>query len=151
MTEGASPTQRRTIIPRSAHARIDIRVTPDTPESVIRDIVDRTVAEHQGRTDGIGFTVSLAGQPASYTSPSRPEFGWLLRLLEEDGDEAVALPTLCGTLPAHVFTDVLGIPSFWLPSANSDNQQHDVNEHYVLRHFYRQIRLYTRIASTRPM
>ena len=152
MTDGASPAQRRTIIPRSAHARVDIRVTTDTPPPAIRDIVERTVADHQGRTEGIGFTMTISGQPASYTSPMRPEFGWLLRLLDEDGDdEPVALPTLGGTLPAYVFTDVLGIPSFWLPSANSDNQQHDVNEHYVLRHFYRQITLYSRIASTRPL
>ena len=31
MTDGASLTARRTIIPRTANARLDIRVTPDTP------------------------------------------------------------------------------------------------------------------------
>jgi len=30
-----------------------------------------------------------------------------------------------------VFTDVLGIPCLWDPRG----QQHDINEHYVLRHF----------------
>jgi acetylornithine deacetylase/succinyl-diaminopimelate desuccinylase-like protein len=151
-TEGTSAAQRRTIIPRSAHARLDVRLTPDTPLAAIEEIVKRAVADHQGRTTGITFTLRTGGQPASYTSPARPEFGWLLRLLDEVGDtEPVAMPTLGGTLPAWVFTELLGIPSFWLPSANSDNQQHDVNEHYVLRHFYRQTDLYARIASTRPM
>jgi hypothetical protein len=118
----------------------------------MREIVERTVGEHQGRTPGVTFTAKASGQPASYTSPARPEFGWLLRLLEEHSDEEpVALPILGGTLPLHVFTDVLGIPCLWIPAANSNNQQHDINEHYVLRHFYRQIELYAAIVSSRPM
>ncbi len=152
MSDGASPNLRRTIIPRTAHARLDIRLTPDTPVAAMVDIVQRAVADHQSRTPGITFTVETDGQPASYTSPARPEFGWLLRLLEEHGgEEPVALPILGGTLPLHVFTDVLGIPCLWIPAANSNNQQHDVNEHYVLRHFYRQTTLYTAIVSSRPM
>ncbi len=92
-----------------------------------------------------------SGQPASYTSPARPEFGWLLRLLEQqDEGEPIAVPILGGTLPLHVFTESLGIPALWIPAANSGNQQHDVNEHYVLRHFYRQIALYAAIVSSRP-
>jgi acetylornithine deacetylase/succinyl-diaminopimelate desuccinylase-like protein len=152
LSDGASPTLRRTIIPRTAHARLDIRLTPDTPVAAMREIVQRAVADHQSRTPGITFTVETDGQPASYTSPARPEFGWLLRLLEEHGgEEPVALPILGGTLPLHVFTDVLGIPCLWIPAANSNNQQHDVNEHYVLRHFYRQTTLYAAIVSSRPM
>jgi acetylornithine deacetylase/succinyl-diaminopimelate desuccinylase-like protein len=151
-TDGTSPVARRTIIPRQVRARLDIRLTADTPLAAIEEVVRATVADHQSRTPGVTFTVHMAGQPASYTSPARPEFGWLLRLLEEVGDtEAIAMPTLGGTLPAWVFTERLGIPSFWIPSANSDNRQHDVNEHYVLRHFFQQIALYRRIVSTRPL
>jgi hypothetical protein len=72
-------------------------------------------------------------------------------LLEEHGgEEPIALPILGGTLPLHVFTDVLGIPCLWIPAANSNNQQHDVNEHYVLRH-YRQTALARRDRVSRPM
>jgi acetylornithine deacetylase/succinyl-diaminopimelate desuccinylase-like protein len=151
MTDGASPQLKRTIIPRTVHARLDIRVTPDTPPAAVTEIVERAVADHQGRTPGVTFTATTEGQPASYTSPARPEFGWLLRLLElQDDGEPVALPILGGTLPLHVFTEVLGIPALWIPAANSDNQQHDVNEHYVLRHFYRQTALYAAIVASRP-
>ena len=111
MSDGASPTARRTIIPRTAHARLDIRVTPDTPPAAMIEIVERCVADHRDRTPGITFSVKTRRQPASYTSPARPEFGWLLRLLEQHGDaEAVALPTLGGTLPLWVFTETLGHP-----------------------------------------
>ncbi len=151
MTDGASPTLRRTIIPRSVEARLDIRLTPDTPLAAMVEVVERAVADHQGRTPGVTFTVTTAGQPASYTSPARPEFGWLLRLLEQQDDgEPVALPILGGTLPLHVFTETLRIPALWIPAANSHNQQHDINEHYVLRHFYRQAALYAEIVASRP-
>lgn len=151
ITDGASPRLTRTIIPRSAHARLDVRLTPDTPPDAVIAIIEQTVAAHQSLTEGIGFSVRCDGMPASYTSPKHPAFDWLLGLLAEQGDgEPVALPILGGTLPNYVFTDVLGIPSFWLPAANADNQQHDINEHYVLRHFYQQMRLYERVVSTQP-
>jgi acetylornithine deacetylase/succinyl-diaminopimelate desuccinylase-like protein len=151
MTDGASPTARRTIIPRTATARLDIRVTRDTPPAAMERIVEQVVAAHRDRTPGITFSVRFASQPASYTSPARPEFGWLLRLLAEHGDaDPVALPTLGGTLPLWVFTETLGIPALWIPAANSDNQQHDVNEHFVLKHFFGQIALYDAIVSSRP-
>lgn len=152
MTEGASPQQRRTIIPRSAHARVDVRLTPDTPLAAMAELVDRAVADHSTRSGKITFTVHTSGQPASYTSPTRPEFPWLLGLLAAQGDaEPVALPILGGTMPTHVFTEILGMPAFLIPAANSNNQQHDVNEHYVLRHFYQQTALYRRIVSSRPV
>jgi acetylornithine deacetylase/succinyl-diaminopimelate desuccinylase-like protein len=151
MTDGASPDARRTIIPRAVYARLDIRLTPDTPLAAMAELVERAVADHRGRTPGVVFTVSTAGQPASYTSPARPEFGWLLRLLAQQEDGApVALPILGGTLPLHVFTETLGIPALWIPAANSGNQQHDINEHYVLRHFYTQTALYAAIVASRP-
>jgi len=151
MTDGASPNLNRTIIPRTAHAKLDVRLTPDTPPDAVTAIVERAAEQRQGQTEGISFTVRAAGMPASYTSPDHPAFDWLLRLLAEQGDgDPVALPILGGTLPNYVFTDVLDIPSFWLPAANADNQQHDINEHYVLKHFYQQTRLYERIASTLP-
>jgi acetylornithine deacetylase/succinyl-diaminopimelate desuccinylase-like protein len=151
MTDGASPALRRTIIPRTAHARLDIRVTPDTPPAAMEALVEQVVAEHRDRTPGLTFSLRMQSQPASYTSPARPEFGWLLRLLEQHGDaEPVALPTLGGTLPLWVFTETLGIPALWIPAANSDNQQHDVNEHYVLRHFFAQTALFDDVVSSRP-
>jgi acetylornithine deacetylase/succinyl-diaminopimelate desuccinylase-like protein len=150
-SEGTSLEQRRTVIPRAAHARVDIRLTPDTSPEAMTALVGRAVADHAKAAAGVTFSVRTTGQPASYTSPARPEFAWLLRLLGEQGDgPPVALPTLGGTLPTWVFTRLLGMPGFVIPSANSDNQQHDVNEHYVLRHFFAQSTLYSRVVSTRP-
>jgi len=150
-TEGTSAAQRRTIVPRAVQARLDVRLTPDTPLEAVEELVRQAVAAHAASGGPVRVTARLAGQPPSYTSPSRPEFPWLLGLLAAQGEgEPVALPILGGTLPTHVFTATLGVPVFLLPSANSDNRQHDVNEHYVLRHFFAQTSLYERIASSRP-
>jgi acetylornithine deacetylase/succinyl-diaminopimelate desuccinylase-like protein len=150
-SEGTSLEQRRTVIPRAAHARVDIRLTPDTSPEAMAALVHRAVADHAKAAEGVRIDVRTHGQPASYTRPDRPEFAWLLRLLGEQGDgPPVALPTLGGTLPTWVCTELLGIPTFVIPSANSDNQQHDVNEHYVLRHFFGQTALYARIVASRP-
>lgn len=150
ISDGASPELMRTIIPRTAHARLDIRLTPDTPPAAVRALVED--AARLADEPGITFDVRTGGDlPASYTAPDRPEFDWLLGLLAAmDEGEPVALPILGGTLPSYVFTDLLGIPAFWLPAANSDNQQHDINEHYILRHFFGQIELYRRIVGSLP-
>jgi acetylornithine deacetylase/succinyl-diaminopimelate desuccinylase-like protein len=152
MTDGASPELFRTIIPRTAHARIDVRLTPDTPPDAVWSIIEQAVESHTKETEGVTFrAVTSKNTPSSYTSPARPEFEWLLRLMREQGEgEPVAMPMVGGTLPNYVFTDVLGIPSFWMPAANTDNQQHDINEHYVLCHYFSQTRLYERIVSSRP-
>src|SRR5207237_1113783 len=47
MTDGASPELRRTIIPRSVHARLDIRLTPDTPLAAMVEIVERAAARRR--------------------------------------------------------------------------------------------------------
>src|SRR5207244_6056689 len=49
MTDGASPELRRTIIPRSVHARLDIRLTPDTPLAAMVEIVEREIGRASGR------------------------------------------------------------------------------------------------------
>jgi acetylornithine deacetylase/succinyl-diaminopimelate desuccinylase-like protein len=152
MSEGASPELTRTIIPRSVHARLDVRLTPDTPPAAVRALVEAAATSaSRGGEPGISFTVRTGDDlPASFTPPEHPACDWLLGLLAEAGGPPVVVPLLGGTLPGYVFTEVLRLPTFWLPAANSDNRQHDINEHYVLAHFFQQMDLYRRIASSRP-
>ena len=73
MTEGASPMLRRTIIPRSAHARLDIRLTPDTPLAAVRELVERVrmvlrVAVPHG-VSRPAVSVSMSELPFAANSP----------------------------------------------------------------------------------
>lgn len=150
-TEGTSAALPRTIIPRSAHARLDVRITPDVPPAAVDSMLEEALAEQRERHPGVRLSVKRAVTPASYTPASRPEFDWLLGLLaKHGGSEPVAIPLLGGTVPVWVFTETLGLPAFWLPAANSDNNQHDLNEHFILRHFFTQTALYAAIVSSRP-
>src|SRR5439155_15579877 len=123
--------------------RLDIRLTPDTPVAAVTAILDETVAAHGLANPGINFRVEKSVTPPSYTKPDEAILKWLLAILAaESGFEPVAMPLLGGTLPVWVFTETLGIPCYWLPAANSDNNQHDVNEHFILRHFFQQTEVY---------
>ena len=56
------------------------------------------------------------------------------------GERAVLLPTMGGTVPMWVFTDLLKIPTLLVPYANQNNRQHGPNEHMRLDHLFRGIR-----------
>jgi len=59
----------------------------------------------------------------------------------------VILPLLGGTLPAYVFTEILGLPAYWLPGAQANNRQHDVNEHLHVAHFLAQPGWYAAVLA----
>jgi hypothetical protein len=44
------------------------------------------------------------------------------------GREPVLLPTLGGSVPIYIFTDVLNVPTIGVPIANHDNNQHQPDE-----------------------
>jgi hypothetical protein len=41
------------------------------------------------------------------------------------------LPNIGGGLPNHVFTDVLGLPTLWLPHSYPGCRQHGPDEHLL--------------------
>lgn len=48
------------------------------------------------------------------------------------GKELHILPNLAGSLPNDMFTDVLGIPTIWVPHSHADCGQHGPNEHALI-------------------
>lgn len=140
ISEGVTPGAMRTIIPGWAAATIDVRLTPDTLPDEMYDAIVATVAAADARDGGVTLTVRKTSEvPPSYTAPERPEVTAIVAAGRGFwGVEPAVLPLLGGTLPNYVFTDILAMPAFWLPGAQPDNRQHDVNEHLQLGHFLRQ-------------
>jgi acetylornithine deacetylase/succinyl-diaminopimelate desuccinylase-like protein len=51
------------------------------------------------------------------------------------GEEPLLIPPLGGSLPAYVFTDILGLPTFGVPFANADQTNHAPNENLEVERF----------------
>ncbi|HLZ73317.1 MAG TPA: M20/M25/M40 family metallo-hydrolase [Dehalococcoidia bacterium] len=140
VSEGVTPGATRTIIPGWAQATLDVRVTPDTQPDEVLEAIEAARLDEVARSRGVTISMRRTpGCPASYTSPGERGYAAVVVATRAYwGQEPVILPLLGGTLPAYVFTDVLGLPAYWLPGAQSNNRQHDVNEHLLIEHFLRQ-------------
>lgn len=150
ITEGMTLGKNRTIIPGWALAKIDVRLTPDTPPDEVYAAIEDARMDEVARSRGV--TISLrqtSVAPASYTAPDGAAFAQIVAASTDYWDrEPNVVPLLGGTLPAFAFTDILGIPAYWLPGAQPNNRQHDVNEHLLLDHFFRQAGWYRAVLES---
>jgi acetylornithine deacetylase/succinyl-diaminopimelate desuccinylase-like protein len=136
-------------IPTEARASIDFRLVPDQTPAGVR-------AKLEAHLRGLGYhVVSDApdaatrrahprlvrlewgpGYPAARTPLDHPAAQALVRLLERDGTPVVRLPTLGGSVPMNVFTEVLAAPIIGLPIVNHDNNQHASDENVRVQNLW---------------
>lgn len=134
--------QGRTIIPSSATARLDLRFVKQVDPA--RQF-DRLLAHvrRQGYVivDGepdettraahpkLARVTRVGGYPAGRTSMDLPIARTIARAIgEAAGGPIVRLPTLGGSAPFYLFSDVLAVPTIGLSLVNFDNNQHGPNE-----------------------
>lgn len=153
--------QGRTIIPASASARLDLRfvkaIDPtkqfDRLVAHIRKqgyfIVDKepddaTRAAHAliAKVDRVG------GYPAGRTSLDLPIAKAISKAVADAaGGRIVRLPTLGGSAPFYLFSDVLKVPTIGLSLVNFDNNQHGANENVRIRNIWEGIDSMTAILT----
>ena len=63
------------------------------------------------------------------------------------GQPAYEIPTAGGSLPLHVFEQVLRVPVIVLPVVNHDNNQHGHNENVRLQNLWDGIELYAGVLA----
>jgi len=153
--------EANTIIPHKATVALDIRMVKNQRwTKVYARLVEHLRAQ--------GFTVLEAGEPlpdelrgravriveksgydAAKTPLDLPISRDVIAAVEaaNDGQPAVLLPTLGGTVPMSVFTDVLGLPALLVPYANPNNRQHGPNEHLHLGHLFQGVRTSARLVT----
>lgn len=69
---------------------------------------------------------------ASRIDPDNPWVAWAANsLAASTGREATVLPNIGGSLPSYVFSDVLGLPTLWIPHSHPGCQQHAPDEHLL--------------------
>ncbi|MFC4276351.1 M20 family metallopeptidase [Achromobacter aloeverae] len=116
-------------IPPRAWARMQLRyvvgVDPDAVVPALRRHLDR-----------LGYDMVTLSSPRQEIAPATrldPEHPWVqwaaASIVRTTGKKPALLPNLGGTLPNHVFSDTLGMPTLWVPHSYAGCSQHAPNEH----------------------
>lgn len=119
-------------IPPEATAWCQIRFTVDRDPDLFLPAIRHFLDNH-------GFDmVEVAASPddtvmqATRLLPDHPWAEWAKQSLQNSTDKEIAvLPNLGGSLPNDVFTDVIGVPTLWVPHSYAACQQHAPNEHML--------------------
>jgi acetylornithine deacetylase/succinyl-diaminopimelate desuccinylase-like protein len=142
--------QGRTIVPASAQARLDLRfvkgVDPtrqfDRLVAHVRKqgyfIVDKEPdAEMRAAHPLLASVARAGGYPAGRTAIDAPIARAIIKAVADAaGGQVVRLPTIGGSAPFYLFSDVLKVPTIGLSIVNFDNNQHGANENLRIQNLW---------------
>jgi acetylornithine deacetylase/succinyl-diaminopimelate desuccinylase-like protein len=116
-------------VPPRAWARCQLRFVVDVDMDDIVPALRRHFERH-----GFGYVqVEPAREevfPATRLDPSNPWVSWAMSSLRRSSNaEPLLLPNLGGSLPNDAFSDILGLPTIWVPHSYNGCSQHAPNEH----------------------
>ena len=149
LSSASTGATARNVIPSTATADIDIRLVKgiDFKVAVARvkehirkqgwQIVE-TVPDEATRMKYpkvIKF-VNHDGYNAARTSIDLEISKQVISAIENARGATVRMPTLGGSVPLYIFTDVLKTPAIGIPIANHDNNQHSANENIRLQNLW---------------
>lgn len=116
-------------IPGRARAVLQLRYVVGTDVEGVAEAITKHLAAQD--LPMVSVTVE-GGFRASRTPVDDPWVRWAVSTLDEVAGKPVALlPGFGGGLPNHVFTDVLGLPTLWLPHSYPGCLQHAPDEHLL--------------------
>ena len=140
----------RNVVPAKATAAIDIRLVKGTDRYHMRALVENHIRE-QGyhivevepnlemrlKYPKLIKTVWEEGYNASRTAMDLPISRAIITAIESSIVEPVIkMPTLGGSVPFYIFTDILKTPAIGVPIVNHDNNQHSANENLRLQNLW---------------
>jgi acetylornithine deacetylase/succinyl-diaminopimelate desuccinylase-like protein len=124
----------KTVMPRVATAKVDIRLVPGQVPDAVQDGI-RKHLDAYGYTD-IEIT-RLHGYPAAQTAPSEPAVQALLNSIRKHAPGAVEVwPRYSGAAPHYLFTEVLNLPSAF-GGLGHGGRSHAPNEYITIEGFKR--------------
>jgi acetylornithine deacetylase/succinyl-diaminopimelate desuccinylase-like protein len=161
LRSGAVADQAANAIPTEARASIDFRLVPDqTPERVRErfeahlrglgyEIVRETPTLEQRRAHALLVRLDWGpGYPAARAPLDTPFARALVALVGQGaGAPVVQMPTLGGSIPMHLFSDLFGVPVIGLPIANHDDNQHAANENLRLQNLWDGIAVFASLLT----
>lgn len=116
-------------IPPSAKATMHMRFVVGTDTSRLRQVLREHLAAH-------GFGLVEVGEPVIMAATRLdPDNAWvrfaLASIEQSTGIAPALLPNLGGSLPNDVFSDILGLPTVWVPHSYAACSQHAPDEHLL--------------------
>jgi acetylornithine deacetylase/succinyl-diaminopimelate desuccinylase-like protein len=155
--------EARTLVPDVAVAELDLRlVAGNTPERQVEKLVRHL--ERQGytvvreepdsatriNTPRVVRVAAGGGYPAGRTPIDQPVAQAVIAALAGTGlGPPVVVPTMGGSGPAYVFTEILRQPFVVIPIVNHDNNQHAENENLRVGHLFRGMEILGAAAAAR--
>lgn len=161
LSSGGVGDMARNIVPSTATASLDMRLVKGNDPVKMQELVEAHIRKqgfHIVREDPdlqtrltypkIVKVIREEGYPAARTPMNDP----MTQKIEErvrtlTGDELILLPSLGGSLPLHLFTDVLKKPAIIVPVANHDNNQHAEDENIRIANLWYSVGLMTALMT----
>jgi acetylornithine deacetylase/succinyl-diaminopimelate desuccinylase-like protein len=117
-------------IPGHAQAVLQLRFVVGTQ-------IDKVVPAIQLHFDQCGFSMvrvtAAQSFAASRTDLDNPWIDWAVNSIRNTtGKQPAVLPNFGGSLPNDVFSEVLGLPTLWVPHSYPGCSQHAPDEHILL-------------------
>jgi acetylornithine deacetylase/succinyl-diaminopimelate desuccinylase-like protein len=154
-------SKARNVIPMTAVAAIDIRMVKGNDPEAMKDLVEthiRKAGYHIVREDPametrlshprLAKVTRSKGYVAARTSMDHPIVKSLTAAAEEAaGEPVILMPSLGGSLPLYLFTEILEKPVVIVPIANHDDNQHAPDENIRLGNLWYGIDLMTAVLT----
>lgn len=133
LTSGYQGPGSKTVIPSLASARLDMRLVPNQT----CDDIFAKLAAHVRRHAPQAELIRTGSMEPSATPLDHPLAASVRNAVEAGfGRRPIDIPLLGGSLPDYVWTDILGVPSFVVPYAQSDERNHAPNERFAVESFH---------------
>ena len=117
-------------IPGRARAVLQLRFVVGTK---FEQVVDAVRAHLHARGFPMVDVSAAQSFAASRTDFDSPWIGWTAEsIVKTTGKAPAILPNFGGSLPNDVFSDILGLPTIWVPHSYPGCSQHAPNEHILL-------------------
>jgi acetylornithine deacetylase/succinyl-diaminopimelate desuccinylase-like protein len=147
---GGVSGQGRTIIPSFAKARLDLRLVKHVdPAAQVERVAAHIRSQGYFLVDGepdartraahplMASVSQEGGYPAGRTPLETPIARTITRAVADAaGGPIVRLPTIGGSAPFYLFSDVLKVPTVGVSIVNFDNNQHGPNENVRIKNIW---------------
>ncbi|MGW9685608.1 M20/M25/M40 family metallo-hydrolase [Flagellimonas sp. 2504JD1-5] len=134
--------KRRTIVPESATAELDLRLVPESDGHRLKQLVKNHITKQgyhvldhvPSKEERMSFDKIVTVQEGSVTDAFRTDLDnaygkFLIETLQNSfGKDVVRIRIMGGTVPISPFINELKVPAFIVPMVNPDNNQHSPNE-----------------------